>query len=437
MGTNRLGEETLNTIGNLLPENVNGEEVINIIYERQQLIHFRLIHESEINRRLSELTGQEVNIPRDIRDELQKQVEAHHEQNTHMRGSNNDSYKAIKDLNRLKPEDITLENTKIDHEGKTQKDNNTIYAKLVASDGSAKDGKAAFGIFAKTKITEGAYNSNFFGGRVDGVQDNYRAELSGIQTIVQGMKEELLPHNHYVLEAKENEWEIDYEMPATDLLIASDSESSIKVINSYKGKTLAERLRTANRDIIIDIINHIERIQRDLKTRVHLLWVPAHTQDSNAKKEKTEKIKSFEEGIPDKTTRDKIIQANKGADECAELKRNTGKQVERNWKEDPTNTVDNLYLVETKTKEQTQEEHEKINEEAESEENSESEEEEEEEEEEEGLIEEEGPDHLAHRTTSLIDGSIYKFIKKKSKQNNTTNRKEKDGKRKKKEKETR
>jgi hypothetical protein len=131
-----------------------------------------------------------------------------------------------------------------------QKDDNTIYAKLVASDGSAKDGKAAFGIFAKTKLTERGWNSNFYGGRVDGVQDNYRAELSGIQTIVQGMEEKLLPHNHHELEAKENEYNIEYEKPETDLIVASDSESSIKVINSYKGKTLAERLRTANRDTL-------------------------------------------------------------------------------------------------------------------------------------------------------------------------------------------
>ena len=284
MGTNRLGEETLKTIGNLLPENANGEEVINIIYERRDLIHFKLIHEKEINRRLSELTEQEIDIPERIREILQKQADTHYEQNTHMKGSNNESYKAINNLNKLKPEDITLENTKIDHEGKTQKDDNTIYAKLVASDGSAKDGKAAFGIFAKTRITEGGYNPNFYGGRVNGVQDNYRAELSGVQTIVQGVKERLLPHNHYELEARDNQQNIDYEMPETDLIIASDSESSIKVFNSYKAKILAERLRTANRDIIIDIINHRERIQKDLNTRVHLLWVPAHTQDSNAKK---------------------------------------------------------------------------------------------------------------------------------------------------------
>ncbi len=147
------------------------------------------------------------------------------------------------------------------------------------------------------------------------------------------------------------------------IIIITDSESSISTIANFQNKTQSEKQKTTDRDIIIDCISQVKRIEKE-GLKVWMLQIPAHTNDTGKtkSKEKLQKDKSrletFYEKVRNKEIADQMIEGNKRADEAATAGRKM-RQIIRNFDDNPTETTDEFFLFEMQNKRSNKENGEK------------------------------------------------------------------------------
>ena len=247
-----------------------------------------------------------------------------------------------------KPKDITFENKEVVSGKLIEKEGSKIHGKIYYTDGSAKDDKASYAISTSTMPTQ-FYSQNK--GRIEGKQDNYRAELTAILgVLIIAFKSQISEHPQLVLENEDMEDEEDPNLQ--HIIIGTDSESSIKAIESFHEKSISERLKVNNRDLIIDIRNQINRLKQEKNLITTMIHIPAHTNETDKIKNKEEKEKvtkrrdTFKEEIGNGRNFDRMIKGNETADAAAEEGRINGKPHARNWKKTPTSTVEDFYLIE-------------------------------------------------------------------------------------------
>jgi ribonuclease HI len=233
--------------------------------------------------------------------------------------------------------EITIADRRFHKDGSlTPEPGTTTYAKVIFTDGSQKDGKASYGISRTEKPN---FPAERYSGRVDGRQTNHRGELTAILGVLSSIQGPLSQHRfHHANDLAD----------LCSLVIATDSEGSIKSTLGFRTKNKTEQMKTPDRDVILDILHHMDRITLNrCAAKVLFLHVPAHTADSpdNNNPHLKGRRQVFVNMIGNKTLAEKLIQGNKRADEAAETGRTKGAQINRDWHKTPTPTVDPIYVT--------------------------------------------------------------------------------------------
>jgi ribonuclease HI len=159
-------------------------------------------------------------------------------------------------------------------------------------------------------------------GLVEGSQDNDRAELVAILEALRSIK-------------------ASHDSP--NILLFSDSESSLESIRTWPQKQTTKRLKMANRDIMHEIYTHLDAHHR-LGKHVCFSHFPSHVTDPATYEKKIDKVNSVKRAFGE-TTFQFALTGNDIADKVAqEAATQALRPRTRNYHQHPTPTLDTYYI---------------------------------------------------------------------------------------------